>query len=468
MFAVLATPCGDFPAKPHSANNLAAEVVVSRVCLESRHWTYVSGLDEVEFAAAPQQDLENTVAACRRATAAGDAAAAIRCLTLAWAGLRLTGPLRLVDTLARALGELQGGLGGEQRLTVEWLSASACFACGALADAASACERGVAILDSCAIEATAAARMLTLAGEVAAAQGAAEHANRCFDRATALCEGTAMDPASRCHLLNARGLWAVDCGRQDEARALYDRALAVAEAAGDGRWQGGVLGNLGLLTHSQGKLDEAIGFYERALALSTTSGDKRWEGNMRCNLGLAWLATGVSADARKQLLAARDIARALGSPALESVAECNLGVLAMVSGSESDAHGLPHLRQAIKVACAAGDSRTAAQATAYLACALCRSGDRMAAEGELEQLGQRDTEPADALARGVAWCARAELAAARGDPARAAASLREAREVLVREQWSETSELGVWLEMTYARLQLPRLAMVGSYGSQKT
>jgi len=435
--------------------------------LESRHWAYVARLDEADIAAPPQRELENTVAACRHATAAGDAAAAVRCLTLAWAGLRLTGPLRLVDTLARTLAELPG-LESEQRLAVEWLSASACFAAGALADAARACDRGLAIVATSPGAAAAATRMLTIAGEVAAAQGLSERSNQCFAAATRLAEGAAIDPASRCHLLNAQGLWAIDCGRHQDARVLYEKALGVATEAGDRRWQGGVLGNLGLLTHSQGKLDEAIAFYERALALSAASGDKRWEGNMRCNLGMACLGLGKSAEAREQLLAARDIARAVGNSALESVAECNLGVLSMLFGGAVDAQGVPHLRQAVTIASAAGDARTAAQARAYLACALCREGAWEAAEDELGHERQSGAKLDDSLAQGIAWCARAELASARGDLADAATLLRQARELLGRENWGESSELGVWLVTTEARLQLPRLAMVGSYGAQNT
>ncbi len=435
--------------------------------LERKHWAYVARLDVADVASATRRDMENTVAACRRATAAGDGAAAVRCLTLAWTGLRLTGPLRLVDTLAGTLRALTG-LDAEQHLVVEWLSASACFAAGALAEATRACERGLALVDACPGAVVPATRMLTIAGEVAAAQGQADLANRCFDLASKRPEGAAIDAASRCHLLNAQGLWASDGGRHEDARAFYERALAVAEHAGDRRWQGGVLGNLGLLTHSQGRLDEATGFYERALALSAASGDRRWEGNMRCNLGMAYICMGKSPEAGAQLMASRDIALAMGNPALESVAECNLGIASLLARGEADAQGLQHLRQAAAIATTANDLRTAAQAAAYLACALCRSGDLAAAEHALARAHRDNAGLADGLAQGIACCAQAELAAARGQRADALTSLREARALLRRENWGESSELGVWLAATEVRLQLPRLAIVGSYGAQKT
>lgn len=435
--------------------------------IERRHWTYVAGMGDVDLSAAPQLDIENKVAACRRAAGAGDGTAAVRCLMMTWAGLRLTGPLRLVYTMAETIRGL-ASLDSAERLVVEWLSASASFASGAVADAERACERGLALVDASPTLSTAAMRMLSIAGEVAAAQGLAGLASSCFDRATALAEVVDIDADSHCHLLNAQGTWAAECSRQEEARTLYDRALAVAERANDQRWQGGILCNLGLLTYSQGRLDEAIAFYKCALALSAASGDKRWEGNMRCNLGLACHGIGLSTEAITQLLAARDIARAIGYPALESAAECNLGLVSIAASGEIGARTLQHLRQAVAIAASVDDSRTAAQAGAYLACALCRIGDLTGAKRMLDQVRHDNSVQADSLAQGIGWCAQAELEFAGGSQANAAAFLTKARELLTREGWGLSSELGGWLATTEARLQFPRTGTVGSYGSQNT
>ena len=430
--------------------------------VERRHWAYVAGLDDTNPDAAPQAELDNKIAACRRAAAAGDVAAAVRCLALAWAGLRLTGPLRLADSLADAVRRLPG-LDPGQQLLVEWLSASACFASGAVADAARACERGLALLDAQPVATVAALRILTMAGEVAAAQGLAGRANHCFERAAALADADGVDAASRCHLLNAQGVWATDSSRLELAQTRYQQALAVAEQSGDRRWQGGVLGNLGMLSHSQGRLDEAAAFYERALALSAASGDKHWEGNMRCNLGLAYHGMGRSVEARVQLLAACDIAGAVGNPGLGAAAECNLGVVSMAVGDDADARPLLHFRQAVAIAVSADDLRTAAQAAAYLACALCRAADLTGARQALGESRCHNSALADGLALGVAWCADAEIESAAQRPAEALVLLGQARAVLLREGWGESSELGAWLADTESRLlQLPRLATKGS------
>ncbi|MBX3606703.1 MAG: tetratricopeptide repeat protein [Piscinibacter sp.] len=425
--------------------------------LERRHWRHMAGLDETRLAAAPLEDLDNKVAACRRAAAAGDAEAAVRCLVAAWLGLRLRGPLRVVDAMAasiRALPALTPAL----RLESEWVAASACFAAGALAEAALACARGLAG------EAPAAPtlRMLTIAGEIAAAQGDTDRAAVCFERATQLLAAGGIDAASHCHLLNALGLFAADAGQVAQARAWYERALAVVEMLGERRWQGGVLGNLGWLAQSQGDLTEAVVFYRRALALSEASGDLRWEGNMRCNLGLACQGLGRAAEAGAQLRAAGEIARRVGLPLLESVVECNLGIVASAGGAGESSVALQHFSRAVQLAVVSDDLRTAAQAGAYLACALCRAGDLPGARRALAQMRLHDAELRDALAVGIACCAEAEIAAATGDTGLAAAALAEAQALRQREGWYETSELGSWLEATARRLQLPRFGIVGS------
>lgn len=423
--------------------------------LERRHWLYIAGLDVAQLAAAPLEDLDNKVAACRRAATASDGAAAVRCLVAAWLGLRLRGPLRVAEALAASIRVLPA-LTSAQRLESEWVAASACFAAGALVEAALACARGLAG------EAPAPAmlRMLTIAGEIAAAQGEAGRAAICFERATQLLGAGSIDAASHCHLLNAQGMFAADAGHVAKAQAWYDRALAVAEASGEQRWQGGVLGNLGWLAQSQGRLEEAVAFYRRALALSEASGDLRWEGNMRCNLGLAFQSLGRATEAGEQLRAAGEIARRVGLPLLESVAECNLGIVASSDGDVVIA--LQHFGRAVRLAVLSDDLCTAAQAGAYLACALCRAGDLPGAQQALAQARLRDVDRHDALAEGIACCAEAEIAAARGDVGPAAEALANARALRQREGWGESSELGAWLGATERRLQLPRFGIVGS------
>lgn len=423
--------------------------------LERRHWLRMAGLDEAQLAAEPLDDLDNKVAACRRAAAAGDGASAVRCMVAAWLGLRLRGPLHVVEALTESIRALPA-LTPAQRLESEWVAASACFAAGALSEAALACERGLAG------EAPAAPtlRMLTIAGEIASAQREFCRAATYFEQATQLLTTGAIDAASHCHLLNAQGMFAADAGDFEQAQAWYERGLAVAEASGEKRWQGGVLGNLGWLAQSHGRLEEAVAFYRRALALSEASGDLRWEGNIRCNLGLACQSVGRATEAEEQLRTAGEIARQVGLPLLESVTECNLGIVA--SGGGDAVTAVQHFCSAVRLATLSGDPCTSAQAGAYLACALCRAGDLPGAQQALTEARLRDADRHDALAEGIACCAEAEIAAARGDIGPAADALVKARALRQREGWDESSELGAWLGATEQRLQLPRFGIVGS------
>ena len=419
--------------------------------LAERHWRHYTGLTAREVVAGRCIDLDNVVAACRRATKAGAGTEALRGLELAWHGIRMTGPLRLADQLAGDLRALPG-LEGQAHLVIEWISSSSCFAAGAIIDAALACERGLALLATCDVPARLAVRLQTTAGEVAAAQGRHEDAARCFEAAAAAADD--IDAESMCHLLNARGVWCQERGQLAEARQLYGQALAPAEGMGDRHWQGGLLGNLGTVWHEQGRLDEAIACYRQALAVAQGSGDRRWEANIRCNLGMAALASGSKEQAGTELEAALNLALDLGQSSLASIVETNLGVVLLEQHATA---ATLRFERARGRAFESGDRRTEAQAGAYVALAKARLGDALAAEAALALAGAAITETGDALARGVAMCAQAEAQAARGDREAAMATMAVARQRMVAEHLPEASELDVCWRETARRLQLPLL-----------
>jgi hypothetical protein len=301
--------------------------------------------------------MENKVAACRRATAAGDGAAAVHCLTLAWAGLRLTGPLRLVDTLAGTLRAL-AGLDAEQRLV--W----------------SGCRHRPASPPArwptpCVPANGAGARRRLSGGagdtdvdhrrEVAAAQGLVDHANRCFDSATALAEGAGIDAASRCHLLNARA-FPPRMAAATKTRAPCTSGRWRCRAGRDRRWQGGVLGTWACSPFARPARRihrlRARARAERCLRRQALGRQHA----LQSRRGLS--RHGEGRRGRAQLLAARDIGRAVGNLAIESAAECNLGIASMVAATGPYGQGLLHLRQAVTIATTADDLRTASQAAA--------------------------------------------------------------------------------------------------------
>jgi predicted ATPase/Tfp pilus assembly protein PilF len=126
--------------------------------------------------------------------------------------------------------------------------------------------------------------------------------------------------------LNNLGSTCRDLGRMEEARAYLELALTLCRALGNRRHEGTVLGNLGLLDQDLGHVEEARARYEAALAIHRQVGNRRFEGNILCNLGSLDVDQNPET-ARHYLNAALAIHRAMGDRRGESIALSNLGAL---------------------------------------------------------------------------------------------------------------------------------------------
>jgi tetratricopeptide (TPR) repeat protein len=405
---------------------------------ERRHWRHFAALAP-EATGDDHEDLDNLVVACRRATAGGDAAAATRCLVAAWAQLRRRGPVRLGAELAQAVLAMRALAPADQARA----AAVGAAALNVLND-----PSGALAIAVCALELPEAggaadrARLLSAAADAAAQLGEPAREEAFLARALELAQAPEVDVATRCAVFNALGAAAVDRHRGAEAQAWYRRGLEAARAAGDRRWQGALLGALGVQHHVAGQLDEAHALYREALALSTEVGDRRWEGSTRCNLGLVLLDQGRLEGAADELRQALALARAQGQPRLEMVSACNLGLVAMARDDPGQA--ADHLRTALAIARRLGDRRSAVQAHAYLAATLARAGRLDGAERELAD-GRAAAAGQDLpLDEGLLDAAEVELAARRGDPPRAQAALARLDALIAAQALGPGTELGRW------------------------
>ena len=68
-------------------------------------------------------------------------------------------------------------------------------------------------------------------------------------------------------------------GRMEEARARYQAALAIAREVGNRRHEGFVLGSVGNLHRDQGRIEEAHAHYAASLSLARDCGDRLGEGH---------------------------------------------------------------------------------------------------------------------------------------------------------------------------------------------
>ncbi len=230
-------------------------------------------------------ELDNLVAACRRALGRGDGEVAALCGRAAWEAFELSGPYSAGYELARQ------------------------------------------VLASDALPPPLRARMLETAGRAAGRMGQADVARGHFEQALRVALDLGDEPlelAARAGL--ARLLH--EGGRVEEGAAAFAELVTRLRAAGNRRLLGAVLGNLGILRHEQAHMDEATDLYKGAIEIHREVGDRRCEGNGLANLGILLTQRGRYDEAQQLTQEAAGIQREIGNLLGEANAVHNLGLMA--------------------------------------------------------------------------------------------------------------------------------------------
>ena len=344
---------------------------------ERRHWRHFASFKESRATAARCADLDNLVAACRRATLA-EPDQGVYAVVAVWSALALTGPFRAIAPL---IADLEGGptLAPGLQALLHRVMGGALHHLGDLQGAERRLQQGLALLGLSDQHSAERARLLCWRSEVqvrleqfddaaATLAQAWQLAHRCGDDGVAL------------RVLNCQGSLARTQSRFEPAAAAYEQALALAQRLGDRRWQGGLLGNLGAVRHQQGRHHEALTLYRQAVDLASDTGDRQFAANTRCNLGLLQHALGDSLAARLTLDAAVLAARQLGHRRLEYTALCNLGIVTEALGDQRTA--MDCYDQSITQAAALGDRHSEGEFRGYRALASARQGRHADAQAD--------------------------------------------------------------------------------------
>ena len=406
-----------------------------------RHGAWFAALGPVRATEQACADLNNLLAACRRALRRGDAATATGALAGGWAALRRHGPFKTGVDLAEAVCALDG-LTGRDAARAHLALGQARDAAGGLAAARHATEQALALATAAgdgACEAEARLQLASLdvrSGHHDAA--AAGHAD-----ALRLARQLGL-PALECAALNGMGNAAMNRGAMDEARAHYAACLALARRSADRHWQGSALGNLGGLDATIGRLAEALVQYEEALQMARALGDRQREGNTLANLGLLHQMQGQHAQAIAAGDRALRLARELGHARLECTVLCNLGISHAERGDHAAA--VDHYDAALQVARRVGDHRLEGQCLGYLGLVLARQQDFERGRAHLAQGERLLREVADLPGLGVLLCSRAECEWLAGRPGAASDASTEARALAERIEAGPASELGQALQ----------------------
>ena len=319
-------------------------------------------------------ELDNLVAACRRAASRGHGDTAVAAFRAAWEVLDLQGPY----TLGAALGEqvlVVDGITPSLLIAARWTRALAAWRAGRMDEAAAWLAQALVLARETNEHGREGSVLFSL-GNVHAEQGHMDEAQRCYEAALTIqrevgqrrIEGVILgnlgnvhgeqsraDAAQSCFdaalaihreignrsgeatVLGNLGNLLCDQGRMDEARDSYLLALAIAREVGSRSSEGGVLGNLGTLDYEQGRLDDARAHFEAALAIHREVGNRPVEGLVLANIGVACRDQGRVDEARAHLEAALAIHREVGNRRDEGFVLGNLGLLHSTQGRWEDA-----------------------------------------------------------------------------------------------------------------------------------
>ncbi len=263
---------------------------------EKRHGRYyaamgteeaVEALDRhggVAKRAALKLEIDNLVAACRRAVERSDPDTAAGALAASWVLLSMTGPITAAVDLGRLVTEMQG-LRPLQR-----------------------------------------ARAMSHLGAALRGSGQEEEARHCFEEALRLYRELG-DRGGEGRILNQLAIMDLSHGRTQEARRLFQDALALLREAGLRGSEGGCLGDMGGLDLMEGRLEDARLRAEESLAICRELGNRRGEARYLNNLGIACGTKGHVEEARRCHEEALMILREIGDRWGEGILLNDLGAL---------------------------------------------------------------------------------------------------------------------------------------------
>lgn len=372
--------------REYAAGRLAEQGPAARAEAERRHGrAYAQACGDEVLALLPRAagqarrqalmlELDNLVAACRRAIGRADADTALATCRGVRELLVRRGPFGLAVELARAvvalptLDDHQRQLAaaalssalrqvGHNEEAAEWLARAQALASGPGADRQAA--RWAAVrgnLDRELGHPLLARQHLTQAlaagqdlgdallqidalkglAQLDTDQGESDSARQRLEQALALAR-QAGEPGLEALLQMPLGVLLAEQGLLDEGRQHFEAALRRARELDDRRFEGELLTNLGCLAQDQGRLDDAADHFQRALTVHRELGDRRWEGFVLGDLGRLQMLRGDLDGARRELEASLLIMREIGNRRIEGSELRSLGDLHRQAGRAAEA-----------------------------------------------------------------------------------------------------------------------------------
>ena len=319
----------------YASERLARAAVGAREATEQRHGRHFAqhgssqAIDALSRAGGVQRrrvlllELDNLVAACRRALQRTDAAVAVPSFRAAWEVLVLRGPFAAGLELGHAVLALTG-LEAPAWLDAASSLADAMLRSGRLNEARVLLER-MAERARDAGDTGREGQALGQLGNLLREQGLMDEARGCMEAALPLHE-SAGNHLARASVLHNLGNLLDQVGEPEPSRASHEAALALHQASGNRHGEGHVRASLGILNRHQGRLQEALEQYQAARLILREVGDRRSEGILIGNMANIY---GDLGDETRQLSFLEEslaVNREVGSRIFEAYVLANLGL----------------------------------------------------------------------------------------------------------------------------------------------
>lgn len=406
---------------------------------EVRHGAYVAGkypnLDESVIRGA---EIDNFVAACRRAVARGDGDVAAKALAVTYVSLRARGPFRLAVELASVVRAIPR-LGSAASALVEFVTGTSLSECGKESEACEHLEAalvGARRVGDRLIE----CKALTWLGALEFNAGRIQDAHSRLETALAVARESGNrgeEPQVRTQL----GEIEAARGRMSEARAHCEAALELARELGGRNDEGHILAHLGMLYVGRGSIDEGTSNLEKALAVAREVGNRYLEGQVLRLMGRCNWFQGRLDDAHSQLEAALAVARNLGDARFESGLICDLGMVYESMARPDKA--LDHFEAALVIARELEDRSSEGEFLGYMGLLHARQSRYDEARGCLDAGEALLRAVSGRATLGILLCGRAETEHLTGNPDAARATLAEAETFAGAVSAGPGSELGL-------------------------
>jgi tetratricopeptide (TPR) repeat protein len=284
----------------------------------------LDGPDAVARRQALSRELDNLVAACRRALLRADGTTAAATYRAASHVFGLTGPTGSAIDLGREVAALEV-LTPEERAVVLGTLAHALDHSGRRDEARECYERTLGIYHRLG-DRRGQAGVLDSLGFLDSHQGDTNRARERLETALGIYSELG-DRRGEGKVLTSLGYLLRLQGRMDEGRRSLERALAIKRELGIRHSQSATLVALGDLLEHQGRMDEAREKYNDALVIRRGLGDRAGEAQTLCSLGILHHKQGRIDEARQSWETALEIDRELGRRPGEGSNLANLGHL---------------------------------------------------------------------------------------------------------------------------------------------